>query len=487
MRAASLRESANPTDVAAMRGGPVEAGHESPARIPFSSTIIVAGCMGMAYSQLTLSPAGIEFARSLGGSGLHVGILGAIPTGMLFLQFFSAVVANHLTYRRGLWMSVSIVQRLILIPAALGPILLPEVSATIWLWLFLGLTGVNHGLLHFATPLWMSWMGDYLPRKGLNQFWGVRHLWMQWAGAAALLFASFLLESYSDAIRTAFAVLIVVAAVFGVIDILMFWPVREPPVTRIVETRIRRVLGEPFRNRDFRSFISFMCFWHFAAMIGSPFISLFLLAEVGMSLSRLLLLWVFCWVGGAICSARIGGLVERFGHRPMLIICTALKSSNMIALILIPNDSAIAFQWLVPVFILDSILNAGFAVSTNGFLLTKSPSGNRTMFIAAGTALAGLIGGVTSIVCGGLLTYVDMNTSVCGVSLDSYRFLFAVSVLLRLASVLLAVRIREPEAHGTRFVVSQLIGATPLRLIRFPVGLFRSTVEELVVETADEA
>lgn len=440
----------------------------------------------MAYSQLTLSPAGIEFARSLGGSGLHVGILGAIPTGMLFLQFLSAVVANHLTYRRGLWMSVSIVQRLILIPAALGPILLPEVSATIWLWLFLGLTGVNHGLLHFATPLWMSWMGDYLPRKGLNQFWGVRHLWMQWAGAAALLFASFLLESYSDAIRTAFAVLIVVAAVFGVIDILMFWPVREPPVTRIAETRIRRVLAEPFRNRDFRSFISFMCFWHFAAMIGSPFISLFLLAEVGMSLSRLLLLWVFCWVGGAICSARIGGLVERFGHRPMLIICTALKSSNMIALILIPNDSAIAFQWLVPVFILDSILNAGFAVSTNGFLLTKSPSGNRTMFIAAGTALAGLIGGVTSIVCGGLLTYVDMNTSVCGVSLDSYRFLFAVSVLLRLASVLLAVRIREPEAHGTRFVVSQLIGATPLRLIRFPVGLFRSTVEELVVETADE-
>ena len=70
---------------------------ETTERIPHSTTIIVAGCFGMAYSQLTLSPAGIEFVRHLGGSGLHVGILGAIPTGMLFLQFVSAVVANHLT------------------------------------------------------------------------------------------------------------------------------------------------------------------------------------------------------------------------------------------------------------------------------------------------------------------------------------------------------------------------------------------------------
>lgn len=445
--------------------------------IAHGKTIVFAGCLGMAYTQLTLCPAGIEFARHLGGSGLHIGILGAIPTGMLFLQFFSAVVANHLTYRRGLWMAVSIVQRLILLPVALGPILFPEVSPTAWLWGYLALSVLNHGLLHFATPLWMSWMGDYLPRSRLSRFWGARHLWMQWAGAVALLFASYLLQSYSDQIQLAFAILIVIAAVLGVADILLFWPVHEPPVTKIAETRIRKVLAEPFRNRDFRSFISFMSFWHFAAMVGAPFISLFLLAEVGMSLSRLLLLWVFCWVGGAACSARIGGLAERFGHRPILILCTMLKSSNMIALILVPNNPDVAFPILVPVFILDSILNAGFVVATNGFMLTKSPSGNRTMFIAAGTALAGLVGGITSVLCGVLLTWSSLDTVIFGVPLSSYRMLFLVSTLLRIASVLLAIRIRETDSHGTRHVVSQLIGATPLRLIHFPVGLFRLTTQ----------
>jgi MFS family permease len=451
--------------------------------IAHGKTIIFAGCLGMAYTQLTLCPAGIAFARHLGGSGLHIGILGAIPTGMLFLQFLSAVVANHLEYRRGLWMAVSIVQRLILLPVALGPFLFPEVSPTFWLWGFLGISALNHGLLHFASPLWMSWMGDYLPRSGLSRFWGIRHLWMQWAGAASLLFASYLLQSYTDQIQTAFAILIVMAAILGVADILLFWPVHEPPVTKIAETRIHKVLAEPFRNRDFRSFISFMSFWHFAAMVGAPFISLFLLAEVGMSLSRLLLLWMFCWVGGAICSARIGRLAERFGHRPILIICTLLKSSNMLALILVPNDPEIAFQILIPVFFLDSILNAGFVVATNGFMLTKSPSGNRTMFIAAGTALAGFVGGVTSVVCGGLLTWGNLDSVVFGVPLSAYRMLFAVSILLRIASVLLAVRIRESGSHGTRHVVSQLIGATPLRMIHFPVGLFRSDTQDHVSET----
>ena len=96
------------------------------------------------------------------------------------------------------------------------------------------------------------------------------------------------------------------------------------------------------------------------------------------------------------------------------------------------------------------------------------------MFIAAGTALAGLVGGITSVVCGCLLTFTNLDSVVFGVPLTSYRLLFAVIIMLRLASVLLVIRIREPDAQGTRYVVSQLIGATPLRMIRFPVGLFRT-------------
>src|SRR5687768_9071993 len=81
--------------------------------------IIIAGCLAMAYTQLTMSPATIEFARQLGANGLHIGILGALPSAMLFMQFVSAIVVNHLRYRRRLWWATSIVERIIVVPVAL--------------------------------------------------------------------------------------------------------------------------------------------------------------------------------------------------------------------------------------------------------------------------------------------------------------------------------------------------------------------------------
>jgi len=438
--------------------------------------IIFAGCLGMAYTQLTSCAAAIKYIQTLGGGGLHVGIFNALPTGMLFMQFVAAYLANSLKFRRRWWFWVTIAQRLIMLPFALGPWLFPQISDIVWLWTFLGAWAINNGMTHFSSPLWLSWMGDYLPKEGLNSFWGTRHLWMQLTAAASLLGGGiYLLESGVDA-RIGYAVMVVVATVLGVIDILMFYRVEEPPVVPLPRASFREILSGPFKHPGFRSFISFTCFWHVAAMIGAPFISLYLLEYIGMSLFQLLLLWTSAWVGGAISSRWLGHLAETYGNRPILIICTTLKSINMIALLVVqPGNVWQQFYWMVPVFMIDMTLNTGIAIANNGFLLKNSPAANRTMFIAAGTAVAGLCGGVTSIICGGLLTL----TNGASLSIGSYQFngfhaLFLASLLMRLVAVALVRRVKEPDVHGTMRVVTTLIGVGPIRMLLYPVGLYRS-------------
>ncbi len=437
--------------------------------------IIVAGCLAMAYTQLTMSPATIQFARSLGATGLHIGILGALPAATLFMQFVAAVVVNHLRFRRKTWFAVSILQRLVFLPLCLGPFLIADVSDAIWLWVLILLTAANHAMMHFSTPLWMSWMGDYLPHKGLSHYWGVRQLWMQWTAAASLAAAAlFLLKGGFD-IRFAFAMLIGVGTVLGIADILIFLRIDEPPVDAVPEPKLKTVLAAPFQNRDFRAFIRFTCFWHFAAMVGAPFISLFLLAHVGMELFDLLMIWVFSWIGGAILSSHLGRLAERFGHRPLLILCTAFKSLNMLALLAIPPNPTIAFFVLIPVFMLDALLNTGIAIANNGFLLKNSPSENRAMFIAAGTAVAGMVGGATSILAGVLHTTIGTWTvDIGGKVFTNFHVLFAISIVLRLVAAVLARRVREPDSSSTFDVVVQLVGVTPFRILRYPTGLYGS-------------
>ncbi|WP_299467530.1 MFS transporter [uncultured Gimesia sp.] len=441
--------------------------------------IIVAGCMAMIYTQLTMSPATIEFARSLGATGWHIGILGALPTLMLFMQFVAAVLANHLQYRRWIWFSFCILQRLILIPVAAVPWLFPDMSDQGWLWMLIILTALNHALIHFTTPLWLSWMGDYLPHLGLNRYWGIRQLWMYWSGAISLLGGAIFLAESGLGIQQGFAVLICIGAAFGIIDILVFLKVDEPPVTQMKEPKLREVFSTPFHDQNFRSFISFTCFWHFAAMLGAPFISYYLLDYIGMDVFRLLLLWTCSWIGGAIFSKRLGQMAEHFGNRPMLILCTAFKSTNMIGLLFLPREPTIAFWIMVPIFIVDSLLNAGIAIANNGFMLKNSPAENRTMFIAAGTAVAGMVGGLTSILAGGFLVLSSgWNASFWGMEFNNFHVLFATSLIMRLVAAVFARTIREPESHWTSQVVVQLVGVTPFRILRFPVGLYRSFLSD---------
>lgn len=429
----------------------------------------------MAYTQLTLSAASIDFVRTLGGTGLHVGILNALPVGMLFLQFLAAVVANHLVYRRRLWMALSLLQRSIVVPVAFGPVFWPEVSDAAWTWAFLAAIALNQGLLHFCTPLWLSWMGDYLPHGDLNAYWGLRQRWMQWTAAGSLLFGALLLYQTGLGVRIGYPILAVIAACFGILDILLFLKVEEPRVTPLPDANLKRVLLGPFLHPGFRSFIGFMCFWHFTAMIGAAFISLYLLQYVGMTLFAVLLLWTCSWTGGATMARWMGRLADRFGNKPLLVLCVTFKSINMIALLAVPRDPAVAFWILVPVFMVDAVLNAGFAIATNGFLLKNSPAENRTMYIAAGTALAGLVGGLTAILGGGVLAALgDWSIRLGDWNYSAFHLLFTISLLLRFVAAGIVSRIHEPQSYDTVQVVTQLIGVTPLRVMRYPVGLYRS-------------
>ena len=430
--------------------------------------IIVGGSLAMAYTQLTTSPATVQFARDLGGTGFHIGILGALPVGLIFMQVIAALAVRRLNYRKPVWMAVSIVQRLVFLPAALGPWLLPNVSNAFWLWLLVTLTFANHALLHFGNPLWLSWMGDYLPHRGLSSFWGARHSSQQWTAALTLLVNSlFFLHATSD-IRAGFAGIIVLGCVLGLIDVLLFLRIEEPPVRHHPSPRVWDVLASPFRERRFRSFIEFTCFWHMAAMVGAPFISMYLLEVVGLDLFRVLILWTISWVGGALLSRQLGNWVERFGQRPVLILCVAFKSVNMVAMLLCPNDPTTAFWMLAPVFAADAFLNAGITIANNGFLIKNSPRENRTMFVAAGTAYAGLVGGATSITAGVLLAITDgWSLHFLGGMWNNFHALFIVSIVLRLAAVGLAVRVFEPSSTGAREVVLTFATATRQRVRRW--------------------
>lgn len=412
-----------------------------------------------------MSPATVEYARELGAGGIHIGILSALPTGMLFTQFITAWMISRLRYRRKMWICVSLLQRTIYLPVALGPWLIPGVPDSVWLWCLLAAAASNYGLLHYCSPLWLSWMGDYLPPQGLNKYWAKRQLWMQWTAAGVLGLTALVMFRSGLPIRTTFTGLLCLASIAGIADVLCFLRVEEPPVPVTPVGGLWKSWAAPFQDRRFRTYIGFSCFWHFAAMLGAPFISLFLLSYVKMDLFHVLLLWSLSWVGGAVVSHAIGNFADLHGNRPLLVLCMAFKSLNMLALLILPPNPTLAFWWLVPVLMVDAMLNAGIENANKGYMLLNSPTQHRTVYIAAGTAIAGLIGCVTSISAGGLLTAWEgwrqtVSTPWGPWLLTNFHLVFGLSFLMRLAAVHLARQIEEPSANLTRDALRHTLGWT---------------------------
>ena len=327
---------------------------------------------------------------------------GALPLGLVCMQLLSAVVVQHLS-RAQAAVDDRVDRAADDLPArGAGPWLFPQVDGAVWVWMLIGLTALNHGLLHFGTPLWLSWMGDYLPHKGLNHFWGVRHSSQQWTAALALLAnALCFVRSGADVPRRPSPTIIVLGVVLGVTDILLFTRIEEPPMRRVAGATSRRPRPGRFASAIIVGSSSTRASGTWRRWSARRSSACTCWNTWAWTCFDVLMLWTISWVGGRAVQSRWANWAERFGQRPVLILCTAFKSINMFGLLLCPADPTIAFYLLAPIFMIDAFLNAGIAIANNGFMIKNSPRENRTMFVAAGAGFAGIVGGAASIAAGG--------------------------------------------------------------------------------------
>jgi hypothetical protein len=144
----------------------------------------------------------------------------------------------------------------------------------------------------------------------------------------------------------------------------------------------------------------------------------------------------------------------------------------MLALLLTPHNPDIAFWVLVPFFMLDAAQNAGILIANNGFMIKHSPTENRTMYIAATQALAGIVGGVTSIGAGWIMTRLSGQTwQIAGWTLGHFQMMFAASIVLRWLALLLVQSVREPNSHPTMTLVVDVVESISWRGMFLSAGL----------------
>jgi MFS family permease len=436
--------------------------------------ITVAGCLAMVYSAGISSPAFVDFMRVLGATDFHFGLIGGIPMIMLALQFAGATITNTVHRRKPWFMVLVIFGRLLYLPLAFLPALVPSLRGEAGIWFVLALLAVSGMVLNLAVPMWLSWMADLVPGRILNTYWGRRQFWMYLTWAGAFLAISAITFFAPLKVFSVFPALVTIAVIAGVVDILLFKKVMEPPNMVSRHIPVVQSLMAPFRSKEYRSFLIFSCAWSATAMFAAAFMQPYTLENLHVPVWQATLFWCISGVGVALVSSQWGRLADRFGHRPVLAICIGMKSLIVLMFFLVTPASA---RWVLPIVLfVDSFWNAGTMVATNGYMLKIAPRENRSMFIAAITGFAGICGGLGAIAGGAFLNATQtVSFEFLGRIWDNYSLLFAISIVLRIGCAFLAYRVKEPTASSPEKLLLYLLGTWPMRLLLFPVGLYRVT------------
>jgi MFS family permease len=444
---------------------------DSPALRWMMNRIIVAGCLAMVYVELTAASPRDELLRQVGASYGQFGVLGAVPHLMLLMQFVSGLLVKRLRRRKFVWIALLVTQRAMPIPFALLPCLFPGLAGETLVWCMIATLAIGEASANLGTPMWFSWMGDLLPHHSMCEFWGHRRRWLSATSAASLLMSAgfFFLLKETD-IRVTYLVAALAGSAAGIWDILLFLKIEEPRLERSAAAD-GHLLLQPFRDRDFIGFIFYSAYWSFAAAMAYTFFRIYLLKELRVPVFVVLFLFTFHALGGTLLTRRIGRLCDRYGNRPVLILCTSFKSLVVIGMFLCRPGWWLLL--LIPVFIADNLLNTGMLVAQSGYMLKSSPRQNRSMYVAALLATTGLAGALSSLVGGQILeALAGRSWDVAGMVLTNFHVVFGLSIVLRWTAILVALKIREPKAGEPGEVLTEAIVPAVLNWLALPAGLF---------------
>jgi MFS family permease len=445
--------------------------------------ITAAGSMAMVYYSIVVSPARIAYFQSLGATEFHFGLIGAIPMVMLAMQFVGALAASRVAHRRWLWIATCGTHRFFYAVLVSLPLLLPATDKRVLLGISLGILVVDAMLAQFSVPVWFSWMGDLLPRKTLNTFWGHRHRWMMLVKTVSCLGVACVFRSEDIPIQSTFRVVVFFGCLVGVLDIALFIWVDEVPQAPETNGNVAASFLAPWRDRAFRSFLLYRCAEAFAIMFSAAFMPLYTMKEMGLSVSSATLIWAVLGITPIFVAKAWGRFADGHGYKPILTACSSFKPVAPLVFFFLTPWAAL---YLLPVYFLaDAVVNTGMQLAANGYMLTESPRKHRSMFVASVMAVSGVVGGVAAFAGGWTLEALPKSSvTVLGIAMTNYRWVFLASFLMRCGSALLAFRVHELGSERRMNVLYYYRGAWPLRMVLFPVGLYSHYVRDRRRRTA---
>lgn len=361
----------------------------------------IAGAIGMFFF-MTIQNGPIPLMlEKLGAGGIAIGLTTTLFQLGMIIQVPATFYTERLIRRKtffsithGLARSFLAIPGIYMLTAeeSLSPAILLTLAA-------IGLFGI---VAQSSSPIWFSWMADLVPSDRSSSFWAQRQGWVMVTSLTTVAVTGWFLDLFPEQSLDGFAWILIIASVFGIMDIVIHWFVFEPepqPVNRSLSA-FKRIF-QPLENPDFRYFTLAMCVWFFGLGFFAPFMNVYLKTEFALTYTHLSSIQMAGMLSGVVASFVSGHLISRMGLRTYGLAMVLTVPLFSIAWFILNNqsDGLLPILGKVPqpvVVLCCSSIIAGGVYAAVGLLQFNllgalSPAKGRTMAMAVHWSMIGAI------------------------------------------------------------------------------------------------
>ena len=450
--------------------------------------VVLGWAFGAAFLQIATGAVYASFARQLGASEAVFGFLSGVNPLLAFLQIPAARMLEGRVGARTMMLWAGISSRTLWLLASLLPFfhfffpflvpreaLLPTFIACVLL------SGVGQA---FTGPSFVTWMSELVPDRVGPNFWARRSQIGTVVAIGAVVIGGFIADQ-AGAIKAwsggqispllTYSALLAVASVCGILDIAMFFGVKEKPAAFITETPkstpFFASFREALRERAVRNYLFFIA----CSMVGfastGPLLWLFCLEWLGWDKIQTGLLLTVCPLLGMAVSAKWwGAIAKAHGTRPMMrFVSLGLILVPLGWIFVLPNSQI----GLAILLFTSGILVMPYEISNFHFMTRAAPHLPRPTLTALFSICAGTSFALTSWGAGALAGALkSFQIEIGGLSFVNFHLIFAFSFVVRLCNALfLAPRLETQDTSGTREAMNEISEnlAESLRISRFRI------------------
>lgn len=412
------------------------------------------------------------YAIQAGAGPFEIGLLAAIPYLAQVLQLPATVVVDRYGLRKRLSVVLLGGARVIILALALLP-LWPTSTLSVPL-LLLGKFGIC-AFSAVAGCAINSWIHQLLRGQPLGGFFSRRLFAGTALGCVFTLGVGWLVAHPPGGDPSvAYALAFAGSGLAGLVSTFYLARCPEPVMSPSgPAVSMRRKLGAPFRDAGFRGLLVMLGAWNFASNFAAPFLTVYLLQQLGYRMDTVTLLWVVNQVANAFTLYAWGRVSDRLSNKAVLSVALPVFFLCTMALVFTRAGAPLGLQLslLFVVHALLGVVGGGIGLATGNLGLKLAPAGEGTSYLAAVGLVSSAAGGLAPLLAG--LVAQALQTSefslvvrwlsqagsreISVLRFAHYEFLFAISAFLGLYVMHALSRVREGEEVSDRQVIQELL------------------------------